>query len=360
MKIALLGDIALIGRYDRTLDNSIDQRIAVIKELVKDCDYVIGNLEAPLTSITRTRVCKGVYLRSDPENVKTLKKIGVTHVTLANNHIYDYGKNAAKETAHVLKKAGIKYVGLNNEPIRIVKDGNSVLLDGYCCLSANALNYGTESGQVKMLTPENIESFLRKAQEDKSLPIASVHFGVEGVHYPSLEHMKLFRMLAEKYDYILHGNHPHAIQGYEQYGRSLLIYAQGNLCFDETPVTSIHSIPKETPEERKNYISIVHIEKNSVISHKVCPLSDLPDGILHIDKSVGAELEKYVGALSFDIPEIQKLRNQDLNTLILKRQVHDLKFYLDRMNYKYLGAYLNGKKHAKQYNKIFSDYKHME
>ena len=118
MKIALLGDIALIGRYDRTLDNSVDQRIAVIKELVKNCDYVIGNLESPLTSITKTRACKGVYLRSDPTNVETLNQIGVTHVTLANNHIYDYGKKAAKETIKVLKKAGIKYVGLNNKPER--------------------------------------------------------------------------------------------------------------------------------------------------------------------------------------------------------------------------------------------------
>ena len=90
MKIALLGDVSLNGIYDITSSDLVYKRLEKIKKYVKDCDFAIANLESPLTRITKTRVCKGAYLRSDPSNVEVLKYLGITHVTLANNHIFDY------------------------------------------------------------------------------------------------------------------------------------------------------------------------------------------------------------------------------------------------------------------------------
>ena len=357
MRIALLGDIALIGRYDRTVTNDVDNRIDVIKSIVSDCDYVIANLESPLTTVQSTIACKGVYLRSDPVNVATLSQIGVTHVTLANNHIFDYGKKGAFETIKTLNQAGIMYVGLNNPAVKLSKENSTVLLDGFCCLSANALRYGTKSDHVKTLTDETMEAFLKEARREDALPIASVHFGIEGLHYPSDEHMHFFRSYAEKYKYILHGNHPHAIQGYETWNQSLLIYSHGNLCFDETPITSIHNIPKETDEERKCFISILQIEKNNIVSHTTIPLSDLPDGKLRVAPETGTELKKYISALREPAKEIQNRRDSEKQFQRTALQQKDLRFFLDRMNYKYIGAYLNGKKHARQYSTIIGKYK---
>lgn len=352
----MLGDIALIGRYDRTVRNDVDQRVRAVKEIIGDCDYVIANLESSLTSISRTTACKGVYLRSDPVNVQTLKEIGVTHVTLANNHTFDYGRRAVQETINTLSIAGIKYVGLNNPCERLVKEDSTILLDGFCCLSANGLNYGDKLGQIQMLSPETIERFLNAATEERSLPIASVHFGVEGVHYPSQEHMRFFRKFAKKYTYILHGNHPHALQGYEEYGSSLLIYAQGNLCFDVTPDTSIHEVPEETIEERKCYISKLLIEHNRVLSHEVIPVTDLGTNILHEDLAIRDVLSTYTNALTRSYKEIDQLRSEELKMQRTATRKRDLRFYMNRMNYKYVGAYLNGRKHAKAYGELFKQF----
>ena len=359
MKIALLGDIALIGRYDRLQSNDVDKRVEVVKQITTGCDYVIGNLESPLTSITNTRVCKGVYLRSAPVNVKTLLQMGVTHVSLSNNHIYDYGRRGAAETINTLKEAGIRYVGLNNPPEILCKESSRVMLDGFCCLSANAINYGNKRGQVKMLSPTSLECFFKKACEEKCLPIASVHFGLEGLHYPSAEHIKLFRGFTRNYDYLLHGNHPHAIQGYEDINKSLLIYAQGNLCFDEAKVTSIHFTPSEKPEERENYITIVELEDNRICSHKEYALTDLFTNILHMDETVSNELVNYANNLKKPIEEITAEREKEISERRRKAQKRNARFYLDRFNYKYIGAYLNGKLHAKSYNKLFKKYKEM-
>ena len=363
MRIALLGDIALIGRYDRTTSNDVDRRVDSIRNLVQECDYVIANLESPLTNKRKTLTCKGIYIRSDVRNVETLKYMGITHVTLANNHMFDYGCKGANDTIQTLKTAGIKYVGLNNNPELLVKENDSAILDGFCCLSANALNYGKKVGQVKMLSYETLENFLEVAERVNAIPIASVHFGVEGVHYPSAEHINLFRILAKEHSYILHGNHPHAIQGIEKIEESLLIYAQGDLCFDKTPVSSFKIWKNSSNKERevhRSYIVIIEIKDNQIVDYKAIGLSDLNKDMLDQDRSVDIELNEYCLNLRGALDKIQHLRNTELEKQRIDAHKRNISFYKDRINYKYIGAYINGYIHAKKYNKEIGKYKEVK
>ena len=360
MRIALLGDIALIGRYDRLKADDVDLRIQCIKDIVQNCDYVIANLESPLNQIKKTLMCKGVYLRSDPINVTSLQKMGVTHVTLANNHIFDYGKLGAVDTIRTLKNAGIKFVGLGNKPELLQVGDSRALLDGFCCLSANGVHYGLSRGKTKILTPDSLEMFLKKANLKNCLPIASIHYGLEGVHYPSVEHVCLFRNMAEKYNYILHGNHPHAIQGYEKYNDSLLVYAQGNLCFDETPVTSIHSVPKETEEERKCYITIVEVVHRNIKDYKTYTIRDSKESGLVEDRLIAEELKEYKTVLGKSLEELKRKRGEELDAQRRNAEERTVRFYINRLNYKYVGAYLNGRLHARKYKKIIKKYDETE
>lgn len=357
MKIALLGDIALIGRYDQSQNFNVGNRIRRVQEAIKGCDFVVGNLESPLTGVRKTYTCKGVYLRSNPENVESLKQLGVTHVTLANNHIFDYWKKGAEETCRVLKRAGIKYVGLNTGAELLTDGKESALLEGFCCLSANALGYGAKPGQVSTMSPDRVEQFLKEAKEKQALAIVSAHYGVEGVHYPANEHIHLFRGFARHYKYVLHGNHPHAIQGYEKVHDSLLIYAQGNLCFDEVLTTSIHSIPKEKEEELKCFISIVDIENGNIKSHQTIAIEDRREDGLVESTEVRDELEQYCEDLKLPLAEINSKRAEELQSQRDSAEARNISFFLKRLNYRYIGAYLNGKRHARKYKKIFADFK---
>ena len=49
--------------------------------------------------------------RSRPENVKLLHEMGVTLVSLANNHAFDYGEDAFLDTLDILSQANVPYVG---------------------------------------------------------------------------------------------------------------------------------------------------------------------------------------------------------------------------------------------------------
>ena len=49
MKIALLGDIALFGKYDVSINTNVYEYLEDVARFLSKFDYVIGNLEAPFT-----------------------------------------------------------------------------------------------------------------------------------------------------------------------------------------------------------------------------------------------------------------------------------------------------------------------
>ena len=357
MKIALLGDIALIGKYDLSVNRNAYDNIKFVKEAVDDCDFVIGNLESPLTTEVHTKTCKGAYLRSNPINAGCLKYMGVTHVTLANNHIFDYGEKGKSDTVEALRKVGIQYVGLNNEPVLLAAGNDKALLDGFCCYSANGVRYGKKEGQLKLLEYQGLKSFLSQAAEQQALPIASVHFGIEHIHYPSREHLELFRYFAKNYEYVLHGNHPHAIQGIEAVNNAKLFYALGNLCFDTITETSIGKHVEQTQEGRKSYIAKLTIEGKHCIKTEIIPVSDWATDILHEELSILPQLEKYSKDLKNGYSQIYKLREDELLKNSGAAEKHDMKFFMNRLNRKYIKAYLNGKKNKKAYDQLVNNFK---
>lgn len=357
MRIALLGDIALVGRYDRQHSLDVDKRLLEIQKVTNTCDFVVANLEAPLTSKTTTRACKGVYLRSDPTNVATLKYLGVTHVTLGNNHIFDFGVEGKEDTIRILKENDIAFVGLNFGPSLLECGEDRALLEGFCCLSANGLRYGKKIGRLMRLEERTVNHFLDTAKEMNCLPIISAHYGVEGVHYPSVEHRNMFHFLAEKHDFILHGNHPHAVQGIESFGESLLIYSQGNLCFDELNDTSIKGLVlRQTVDERESIVVVLEIEGSKLKRHEVIGFSDCETGAQKRSTELEERVKNYSSVFSLSEKEFCEIRKNACEELKASAQKRSLSFLRSRLNYRYICAYINGRLHAKKYNKLFSKF----
>ena len=113
MKIAFLGDIALIEKYDLTKSPNIKNKLKDLSLILAEYDYVIGNLESPLTGVDKTMVCKSMHLKSPTVNVELLKFLHIDAVSLANNHSYDFGKKGLIETISTLDDSGIEWFGVN-------------------------------------------------------------------------------------------------------------------------------------------------------------------------------------------------------------------------------------------------------
>jgi poly-gamma-glutamate capsule biosynthesis protein CapA/YwtB (metallophosphatase superfamily) len=83
-----------------------------LKTLIKNSDISICNFEAPIKCSKMKPIKKaGPHIYQSRESIKYLKDVGFNFVSLANNHIYDYGQEALEETIQELKKFEIDFVG---------------------------------------------------------------------------------------------------------------------------------------------------------------------------------------------------------------------------------------------------------
>jgi poly-gamma-glutamate synthesis protein (capsule biosynthesis protein) len=112
MLIALLGDV-MLGRL-------VNRHLATARpaypwgdtlELLKQADVRIANLECVLASGGEPEPGKVFHFRSDPKNVASLLAAGIDVVSLANNHVLDFGQDAFREMLPALDGCGILHAG---------------------------------------------------------------------------------------------------------------------------------------------------------------------------------------------------------------------------------------------------------
>ena len=350
MKIALLGDIALFG--DNTVENkTIKEKFASIKAVLTKCDYIVGNLESPLTRCKHTIGGKSAYLKGAPDNVAILKYLGVSHVTLANNHMYDYRLQGLKETIKVLGENGIEWYGINGKSARISSQRNEITLLGYCCYSTNAKGMGV----INVLDPAQIEQELENNKS--ALQIVSLHWGEEHVHFPNYDHIKVSRKLCKDREIIIHGHHPHVIQGIEEIEKSIVLYSQGNFCFDDVYTKkSADPLISLSEDNQESFVFILDIHESQINGYEIIPFS-FQKGVYEIAPIVKDKILKWSEALKIKENEYKKKRHSDLTKYIEGRKsLRNLEWYIKRLNFDSLKMIISARNNKQKYNEIVRRY----
>jgi poly-gamma-glutamate capsule biosynthesis protein CapA/YwtB (metallophosphatase superfamily) len=87
-------------------------QFARTRPLLAGHDAVVANLESPITSSDRPWPLpkKWVY-RAHPDLVPEMASAGIDVVGLANNHVYDYGRQGLADTIRHLDRGGIRHLG---------------------------------------------------------------------------------------------------------------------------------------------------------------------------------------------------------------------------------------------------------
>jgi poly-gamma-glutamate synthesis protein (capsule biosynthesis protein) len=105
LKIFACGDIVNTTAKKDFIDEALSK-------VIKSCDIAIGNFEAPICVDEYNKISKiGPSLCQPRESVEIMRQAGFTYLSLANNHIYDYGKAGLRETISELKKYDIGFIG---------------------------------------------------------------------------------------------------------------------------------------------------------------------------------------------------------------------------------------------------------
>lgn len=207
-------------------------------EVLKKASILVGNLEAPLSKRGSVYTEKTWLLRADPRTVDSLVKAGFDILTLANNHMMDYGPIALEDTLAALDNAHIARTGAGknlNEARRAAilttPDGTKFAFLAYSLTYpeifwANATRPGTPYGN-----PDFFVSDIKKAKAVVDHVIVSFHWSKELQNYPSDYQKNYGRLAIDSGASVVLGHHPHVLQGIEVYKGGLIAYSLGNYVF---------------------------------------------------------------------------------------------------------------------------------
>lgn len=330
MKIALIGDIGFFGKYSKEGNSNILDYFASAAKYLSNFDYVIGNLELPLLAEGEAIGAKSASLKSAPQNVELLKYLNINVVTLANNHIFDYGTKGLDSTVALLDDNGIKHFGLHGQDL-LLEDIN-LALHGYCCFSTNP--YGL-NGHVNKLNIKDVTEKMLHFSEQGYLNLVSVHAGLEHVNYPARHDIEMARQFSEVSEYIYYGHHPHVLQGIESVNNSVLAYSLGNFCFDDV-YTSKSTTPLITQNDNNKTSAILEltIKDGKVVDYTTTSIymaeDSLEIGSLDLEPILGA----YSSALMTEKEKYTKFRSGLFADYVSKRKsLRDFNWYIKRLNF---------------------------
>ena len=204
-----------------------------IIEYFEDADYRIINLETPLTNSKNAIEKVGPSLKCDPKVVDTLKVTNIDLVTLANNHIYDYGEEGFNDTIKILKSKNIDYIGVGENK----KDAsnNFKIIDDIVFLNFCHNEWGMAKDNKSGYNCYSIIDIFNQiacSKKEGKFVVLILHRGHELYAYPSPQMVKEFHHFIENGADVIITHHSHFYSGFERYKHGHIFYGLGNLLFD--------------------------------------------------------------------------------------------------------------------------------
>ena len=228
-----------------------------VSPILQDADVTFGNLEGViLTGKGTVKKCsnpKYCYAFKSPDHyLNYLKEAGFDILSIANNHIGDFGDIGRKNTVKRLKEEGLKFAGLIDYPYQIfVKDS---LKFGFCAFSPNR-------GTVRITDIKRAKKIVSHLDSICDIVIVSFHGGAEGSKYRHVQKKteiflgenrgnpyKFSRAVIDAGADIVFGHGPHVTRAIDSYKDRFIIYSLGNFAtygrFNLTGVNGIAPIIK--------------------------------------------------------------------------------------------------------------------
>ncbi|RKR81306.1 capsule synthesis protein PGA_cap [Mucilaginibacter gracilis] len=238
--IAAVGDMMLGTAYPTAYTLPPDSGKSSFKaaeKYIKDADVAFGNLEGALadsgTPIGKKKL-KPYSFRMPVKYCSIFKAAGFDVLSVANNHIDDFGDSGRQSTTNTLDSNGIYYAGLQTHPSTIFTIKG--VKYGFCAFSPN-------SQVVSLHDFKNAAAIIQGLKQQVDIVIVSFHGGGEGAafeHVPFKKESYIGENRGDVHAFahnaidagadVIFGNGPHVSRAMELYKNRLIAYSLGNFC----------------------------------------------------------------------------------------------------------------------------------
>ncbi len=279
MKIGFTGDVILDRGVNDQLKLHGDSLLLNAFRFIQKLDFLVINLEGVLTDSGNIQTDKFNF-KANQDKAEILKRAGITHISLANNHILDYCKTGYENTIKAIETNGLKPIGNTTKPTIIQKGKYQ------CAVLSASLTAHNDSLPISNIDQlkASISSFTEK-QSDIPL-ILYIHWGLEHQPTPEKWQKDLANELIELGVDAIIGHHPHVTQKIEFINNKPVFYSIGNCIADAyLPDTDLSYIVELEIKNTIENINIVPIHLNRYFPEPIAFKEQISDLKKHIKYS---------------------------------------------------------------------------
>ena len=262
LNVIFTGDILLDRGVRRVINqHGVDHLFSDgIDSVFRSAQVVVGNLECPATKI-EAPVFKQYIFRGEPEWLEALKRHGITHLNLANNHSIDQGREGLIDTYQNILAAGMTPLGAGENmqqaaaPVLLASAPRKVWLVPSLRLALENYAYLPDKPCVSQEPMDSLlQRVFRLRQADSTaVIIVSLHWGGEHTLEPVPRQRHDAHMLIRAGADVLICHHTHTLQTVEDYHGHMIYYSIGNFIFDPTkPMNARACIVRLTITDEKD------------------------------------------------------------------------------------------------------------
>lgn len=242
-----VGDI-MLGRFVnvKMLQNK-DWKYPFLEtfDLTSSADITFGNLESPIVEGCPT-TSVGMSFCAREESVEGLKFGGFDILSIANNHIQNFGQDGLANTQKILTENNLLFSDSNNVAIK----------------QLNNLKFGFLSFDLVTYPNTPVIEKIKENVSRADVLIVSLHWGAEYQKEPATWQKELARQIIDAGAKIIVGHHPHVVQPVEEYKNGLIFYSLGNFVFDQP----------WSEETKKGQIAKITFEGKKINTYEIVPI----------------------------------------------------------------------------------------
>jgi len=241
--LVVVGDIMLVrGVPDPA------RALAPMTPLLRRASLTVGNLESTLS--TRGAPTQGGdSFGGSPALLGPLARAGFDALSLANNHVGDYGERALLDTVATLGRSRIEPFGAGPDvataarPAIVQRRGTTFAFLGFNAIGETPQAGPGQPGALSVRMPPRtgplvradllrVARAVREAKREADVVVVLPHWGEQYTHAPEPVQRTVARELVAAGADLVVGGHPHWVQGVDSMGGVPVAHSLGNFVFD--------------------------------------------------------------------------------------------------------------------------------
>ena len=285
-----------------------------VAELIHSAALNVINFEAPVITNNSPMLKSGPTLSQDSSGPRWLEQQGFNLISLANNHIMDYGEIGMKNTYSSFSKNAMLFGAGSWEeayrPCIIEADGKKIAF-----LGVAHCEFGTLSDRwdkrfnvgIAWINHPDVDKIIIETRRMVDYLVVFAHAGVEYAEQPLPEWRDRYRNFIDLGCDAVIASHPHIAQGWEIYNNKPIVYSLGNFYF-----------PKPVKKPRGWYSSLcasLNME-NDEVNIEITPIVFDDERFISLDKS--CEISEYLQNVNAILSD-DSLYMDYINNLCLKK-----------------------------------------